>query len=121
MKNRLGVGIVVTACALFAYAGTTAANSLYFSTSEISNYLLVGMGPHNAVNGDPGVGNAAKTSNFELGAQQNPVPSPSNPTLASGNPPIPSNAQPVGVGITYDGNIAVTHTTGTFNFSNVNI
>lgn len=95
--------------------GPRPASGSPFATSETNPYLLIGMGSASQV------GNAVKVSNWEIGANSNAVPSPSNPSLAGNVPPIPANAQPVFQGIGGRGNVAVTSSTGTYDFSNTAI
>jgi len=95
-----------------------------FSTTHGEHYLVVGNGPVNDSTGqftNVGVGHAVDVSNYELGANQKPVPSPSDPTLAGNVPPLPAGIAPVGVGIFGNGNIAVTHPAGEYTLSNVNV
>ncbi len=82
-----------------------AANAL--AVPESQPYLLIG----NSIN------DAVLISNFEIGANQAPVPMPGL-TLVE---PIPLNTLPVGTGITGDGNVAVVDPSGQFNFSDLDI
>jgi hypothetical protein len=95
---------------------------------ESSPYLIVGMGPHNALNGQPGVGEAEYTNNFELGANKAPTPAYSNFLNSGGGPSllgnvldIPLSAMVVASGVDYSGNIAITNSTGTFNLQDVGL
>lgn len=101
-----------------------------FSTTESAQYLLIGVGPVNTINVGPGVGQATNTNNFELGANKAPVPSSSDflaggsgggPGLRGNVPDIPLSARPVGTGISFDGNVAVAHPAGVFNFQDVGV
>ncbi|QOJ13682.1 MAG: hypothetical protein HRU75_03075 [Planctomycetia bacterium] len=101
-----------------------------FPTLQSSPYLLIGMGPENAMGGQPGVGQAVNVNNFELGANKAPVPSTSGflnggssggPGLLGNVPNIPLNAKPVGSGICYGGNIAITSPGGVFNLQDVGV
>lgn len=121
--SLLSVWIVVA-------ASSAGATTLPFSNDEIANYLLVGMGPVNDVGMAVGVGQASNTNNFELGANKAPVPSTDDfldggssggPNLASSVPPLPSGIEPVPQGITNDGNVAITHPGGVFNFQDVGV
>lgn len=106
------------------------ATPLPFATDEISEYLLVGMGPLNDVGDAVGVGQASNTNNFELGANKAPVPSTDDfldgggsggPNLASAVPALPANIEPVPQGITGDGNVAITHAEGVFSLQDVGL
>jgi hypothetical protein len=106
------------------------ATSLTFTTDEIGAYLLVGMGPVNDVGMAVGVGQASNTNNFELGANKAPVPSTDDfldggssggPNLVSAVPALPPNIEPVPQGVTGDGNVAITHEEGVFNFQDVGV
>ena len=88
------------------------------------------MGPVNDVGMAVGVGQASNTNNFELGANKAPVPSTDNfldggssggPNLASAVPALPANIVPVPQGVTGDGNVAITHAQGVFNFQDVGV
>lgn len=120
---------------LLAPAGVHAA-TIPFSTAEIGQYLLIGMGPVNEAglpqpNGGQatiGVGPGVAAGNFELGAIKAPVPSQSGfasgssgPGIRGNAPNIPNSAKPVATGIFTDGNIAVTHQGGTFNLQNIGL
>jgi len=120
MQN-LHTGLVLLSALALASSGTEAAA---FSTTQSQQYLLIGNGPVNDSTGqftNKGVGNAVDVSNFELGANQKAVPSPSDPTLAGNVPPLPAGIAPVGVGIFGNGNLAITHPDGTFTLSNVDV
>ncbi|QDU40739.1 PEP-CTERM motif protein [Maioricimonas rarisocia] len=125
---------------LCAFGRAADADSPLFSTQESSKYLIISMGPQNNQPAPPdsnvGVGIAMDGSNNELGAMRAPVPSTSGflsdkltddpgtgwPDLIGSVPPVlPSNAQDVFQGVTYTGNIAVTHPDGAASFSNVGI
>jgi hypothetical protein len=99
------------------------ADVIPFSTTESSQYLLIGLGPVNTTGGRPGVGQAVNVNNFELGANKAPVPSTSafGPGLRGNVPNIPLNAQPVMTGIGGRGNIAITHPGGVFNLQDVGV
>lgn len=94
----------------------------------IGDYLLIGLGPVNSDDGRPGVGQAVNINNFEIGANKAPVPSQSGfasgssgPGIRGNAPNIPNNAQSVGTGITFDGNVAITHRSGVFNFQDLGV
>jgi hypothetical protein len=113
---------------LLGMAGAAGATSLPFSTDELGEYLIVGMGPVNDAGPSVGVGQASNTNNFELGANKAPVPSTSDfldsgggPTLEGAVPPLPSDIEPVFQGISGDGNVAITHEDGVFNFQDVGV
>jgi hypothetical protein len=117
-------GPILLALGLVLPGAEAGAASIPFSTVETYPYLLIGNGPVNDSTGqftNKGVGDAVDVSNYELGANSNAVPSPSNPTLAGNVPALPAGITPVGVGIFGDGNVAVTHPGGTFKLSNVNV
>lgn len=121
--------IAALVCALMLSATTTAtASPVPFSTTESSQYLLIGMGPKNNFGGQPGIGDAVDVDNFELGANKAPVPSTSDflnsgggPGLLGNVPDIPLNAMPVFSGIGGKGNIAITSPDGAFSLSNVGL
>jgi len=95
-----------------------------FSTTQSEKYLVIGNGPVNDSTGgfsNVGVGHAVDVGNYELGANQKTVPSPSDPTLAGNVPVLPAGIVPVGVGIFANGNVAVTHPAGQYTLSNVNV
>jgi PEP-CTERM motif len=118
-KRILGVAMALAGPGLVHAAG------MPFNTIELSQYLLVGMGPVNTVNMAPGVGQAVNENNYELGANKQNTPSRSGTPIGSsirGNAPnIPLNAKIVGTGIFGDGNVAVTHASGVFNLQNVGV
>ena len=129
MPRRLLLSTLPLLGALLAAAPATAI-SLPFATAELGNYLLVGMGPVNDVGMAVGVGQASNTNNFELGANKAPVPSTDDfldggssggPNLVSAVPALPANIAPVPQGITGDGNVAITHAQGVFNFQDVGV
>ena len=138
MKPSFRLGLLATL--LSPLAASAAPMQPPFPTTEISQYLVIGMGPVNdgqatiGLGTNPSVGQAQNTNNFELGANKAPVPSTSDfldsadfldsvggPGLAGNVPPLPSNAREVGTGITGDGNIAVTHVDGVFNLQDVGV
>ena len=71
---RLTPTLVALGLALLLAAAPAFATPLPFSTSELGDYLLVGMGPVNDAGPSVGVGQASNTNNFELGANKAPVP-----------------------------------------------
>jgi len=76
-----------------------------------SKYLIIGTG-------DAGVvGTSSAVSNSEIGAIQAPVPMPGLTLIE----PIPPNTLPVQMGISGDGDVAITDVNGTFDFSNLDI
>lgn len=106
--------------------GSAEYNSLH--APEASKYLLIGNGPVNDFQGQPGVGDAVNMNNFELGANKAPVPSPSGfgvdatgSSLLGNTLDIPGNAATVEVGIGGQGNIAVTNADGEFNLQDVGV
>lgn len=118
--------MIKTALSLTAFVAVLAIGGsahAFLATTEIGQYLLIGMGPENTLNGQPGVGQAVNVNNFELGALKADVPSQSffGPGLRGNVPNIPSSAQPVGTGITNDGNIAITSPGGVFNLQDVGV
>ena len=110
--------IVVVATTLPVQAG-----NLPFDTTEIDQYLLIGMT-------DSGTADAVNVSNGELGAHKAGAPfdedftDPSStfPGQLIGNvPDIPLTALPVFGGIDHSGNIAITNNSGDIALSNVGI
>lgn len=135
MSIRSGVarplGALATILAALSFSTSAAsAGEPPFLTFESANYLLVGMGPVNDFGGRPGVGQAVNVNNFELGANKAPVPSTSDflngdggggPGLLGNVPNIPLNARPVGTGIFYNGNVAITSPRGVYNLQDVGV
>ena len=128
LKPKLGhlllLGVVLVA------GGAAGATTLPFTTDELGEYLIVGMGPVNDAGPSVGVGQASNTNSFELGANKAPVPSTGDfldggssggPTLEGNVPDLPSGIEPVPQGITGDGNVAITHEDGVFNFQDVGV
>ena len=122
MRNGMSVMFV-----LLALTGLARADGVPFSTSESSQYLLIGMGPVNDYQGQPGIGQAVNVNNFELGANKAPVPSTSDfpdsgggPGLLGNVPDIPLNAMPVYSGIC-TGNVAITSPDGVYNLQDVGV
>ena len=121
---RLIVSVAVLAVSALPLPGRA------LSFVQSADYLIVGSGAENDVGMTVGVGQAANTNNFELGANKAPVPATSNflnggssggPQLAGNVPNPPSNARPVPQGVIGGGNIAVTSTGGVFNLQNVGV
>ncbi len=110
--HRLSIGIqggVLGAGLLVTLAASATALEPAIASSE---YLLIGTG-------DAGrVGTSTAVSNFELGANSMVVPMSG---LAGSVPPLPGNALSVTVGITGDGDVAITDTAGNFNYSNIDV
>jgi hypothetical protein len=125
--RRLSAAPGICAIAVFtfavAYSAAARAGGAPFSTTHSSQYLIIA---RDRINGNTDV-----TGNeFELGAHRAPVPSTSSfldggssggPTLLGTVPNIPLNAAPFVIGISGDGNIAVTDPNGFFNFQNIGI
>ena len=76
------------------------------STSSVDDYVIVGMAPGSQ-------GTTVNINNFELGQITGPLPDSA--------PLLPGNALPVLTGVTSGGNIAITDTTGTFNFQDMQV
>lgn len=122
-------GLFALVLGLFTVAAAPVnAGMIPFATSEHSQYLLIGMGPVNSSGGQPGIGQAVNMNNFELGANKAPSPAPSNflnsgggPSLRGNVPNIPLHAKPVASGVSYDGNVAITHPGGVFNLQDVGV
>jgi hypothetical protein len=100
--------------AVLLNASLASATTLDFTQS--SQFLLIGTGPSSTAI-------AAKTSNYELGANQAPVPatSPWGPSLQGNVPNLPGGIQPVPTGVQNNGEIAVTNPIGQFDFANVGL
>lgn len=114
----LGLGVLMLPfCGQKAFAA-----SLPFDTTELTEYLLVGMA-------DGGVGDAIDADNVELGSHKAPAPifssfaddSAFGPSLLGNVPDIPLMALPVFGGIDHSGEIAVTSPSGDYTFSNAGI
>jgi hypothetical protein len=125
----LAVGLAMTAL-------SSPAAAIPFVTAESSDYLIIGTGNVN-------IGHASNTNNFELGANKAPVPSTSDfltgggggggPGLAGNVPDIDNvnntveiGGNDVGIenvfqGISGDGNVAIPHMDGRFNFQDVGV
>jgi hypothetical protein len=116
MKLPLASILALSVCAL----STTLANAVELEIVESSPYLVIGMTPSSD-------GDAFHGSNDELGANTNTVPSTVDPNLdsvfgAGGSVPLPSSGyQSFITGETYDGNVAITSSTGQYNVSNDDI
>jgi len=82
------------------------------NTTNVSDYLLVGLG-RQAV-----VGTSTAVSNFELGANSSSVPMSG---LSGSVPPLPGNALPVFVGVGGNGDVAIPNGNGNFDVSNIEI
>ena len=80
--------------------------------TESAGYLLIGTGSQSVI------GTAAAVSNFELGANTSAVPMSG---LSGSVPALPGNAATVFVGVGGNGDVALTHEDGNFNFSNLEI
>ena len=91
---------------------TSPAFAVGIASDHTSDYLLVGLGNQNDI------GTAVAVSNFELGANSVSVPMSG---LAGSVPSLPGNAQTVFVGVGGNGDVAVTHSNGNFDMSNVDI
>ena len=116
--GRIKVTILRRALAPAAYALVLALGSLYpaaaqaTSTLGLEDYLLIGTGT------SVEIGTTVASSNFELGQNNEVVPMSG---LAGSVPALPANALPVVTGITNDGDVAILHEGGVFNFSNMDI
>ncbi|MBX3363279.1 MAG: PEP-CTERM sorting domain-containing protein [Phycisphaeraceae bacterium] len=131
MSNIRKSWAICASVGLAAAVGISAsANPIPFSTLEISQFLIVGMGPNNTTQGRPGVGTAFNMNNFELGANKAPTPSTSSfltggssggPGLLGNVPNIPMHALPVSSGVCGNGNVAITHVNGRYNLQDVGV
>jgi prealbumin domain-containing protein/PEP-CTERM motif-containing protein len=129
MAARTGVTARFALAVMLLCATTTVghATSVSFSTDLSGDYLLIGMGPVNDYQGQPGIGQAVNVNNYELGANKAPTPSPSSfgtntggPGLLGNVPDIPLQALPVYSGIC-NGNVAITNPRGEFDLQNVGV
>ncbi len=100
---------------LAAIVPATAGAVIPFDTTETSPYLLIGMGDKDAIDDALHV-----QSSEELGANLVPFPSQSPPDLGD-VPPLPAHAVAPGVGISNDGNIAITNPDGRFDLADIDI
>ena len=108
--GRALLGVLVT-CGLLAGSATEASA---LTLAHVVDYLLVGRGPSSK---DTGV----KVSDGRLG-ELGTVPSSSVPDVDDNPPwPLPGGAMAPVAGTTDDGNVAVTHSGGKYDFSNVDI
>jgi len=99
------IALVVLLVAPLAASATTLDSAI-----ASSKYLLIGTG-------DAGVvGTSTVVSNFEVGRNSEAVP-----MGGLSVPALPGNAATVLVGIGGDGDVAITNTDGTINFSNVDL
>lgn len=128
MHFRRAAAVLFTG--LLVLAGSASATSLPFDTTEIGEYLIVGMGPVNDSGPSVGVGQASNTNNFELGAMRAPVPATSDfldggssggPSLDGNVPSLPSDIEDIFQGVSGDGNVAITHEDGVFNYQDVGV
>ena len=115
------ITLILSLCVL--YSSYSSAANVPFSTLESSSYLIIAT---ERISGNTDV----DTSNFELGANKAPVPSTDSfldggssggPTLLGAVPDLPSGIRAVDQGIGGHGNVAVTDTSGEFNFQNVGV
>lgn len=84
-------------------------------TPTADDYLLIGRGSDS-------VGVAVKVSSSNALGRIYTVPSPTNPDVDDSPPwPLPTGATAPTTGITNDGNVAVTHNNGTYDFSGIDI
>lgn len=141
MRNRLLVILLfAVSLAVFGARPDGASAEPLFTTNESEPYLIIGLGPVNDSESPPqstvGVGNASDNSNFELGAMRAPVPATDSflypklndgstgsggPTLLGAVPPPPDNARLVEMGVSYSGNIALTHPDAILKLSNIGV
>ena len=119
-KFALNLLSAVAIAALVPHAAK--AEGFGFSTDEIGQYLLIGLGPVNDGQDEtgtnvPGIGQAVNVNNYELGANKAPTPSPfgtANGSSLLGNvPDIPEGSA------TYSGT-SVSTGTGVIGTSNLN-
>ncbi len=109
LGRRCACALITLAAVLFTPLAASA--EILHPAIESSKYLIIGTG-------DAGVvGTSSAVSNSEIGAIQAPVPMPGL-TLVE---PIPPNTLPVQMGISGDGDVAITDVNGTFDFSNLDI
>ncbi|MEM9415693.1 MAG: PEP-CTERM sorting domain-containing protein [Planctomycetota bacterium] len=109
MEKKL---IAVSCLALLALSTEAQAD---FLTPTAGDYLLIGRG-----SSSDGVAVQVGSSN-SLG-QIFTVPASSDPDVDDTPPwPLPAGATPPMMGLTNDGNVAVTHANGTYNFQDINI
>jgi hypothetical protein len=116
---KLSLKLPAIGALAFAFAGVALpqqASATVIELSETMKFLLIGTGPSSTAI-------AAATSNYELGAIQAPVPSPSSygPGLAGNVPALPAGIQAVPTGVLNNGEIAITHATGQFDLANVGL
>lgn len=101
--DRLRATVVI---GLTLAAGPAAATGLSFSTSALDDYLVVGQAPSSY-----SVGVAVSSGN-ELGAVN---------ALPGSAPAVPSPGLSPTMGISYDGNVAITSSSGWVNMQDINV
>jgi len=98
---------ILAALAVLLLPGAALALS---SPTETIEYMLIGTGDADDI------GTAVAISNSEIGANSFAAPGPG---LVGSVPPLPAGTAPVFVGISGDGDVAVTDTGGNFDYSNI--
>ena len=112
MTGAVAASMLVTTAALLMMTAQTQAA---FLTPTADDYLLIGRG-----SSSNGVAVQVGSSN-SLGRIYT-VPASSDPDVDDNPPwPLPSGATAPTTGITNDGNVAVTNTSGTYNFQDIDI
>ena len=97
---------------LAGYSLVPRASASVIETTDVSDYLLVGLGQQAVI------GTSTAVSNFELGANSSSVPMSG---LAGSVPSLPGNALPVFVGVGGNGDVAIPDGNGNFDVSNIEI
>jgi hypothetical protein len=139
-KRRFITTLQIALLAVFVALPNRAQADPIFWTKETEQFLIIGLGPVNDSTVPPqstvGIGSASLNSNFELGAMRAPVPSTDDflyaklnesspgtggPTLLGAVPNMPANARPVEQGVSYSGNIALTHPDAIIQLSNIGV
>lgn len=110
--NSLSVSILL--CVLLITCCDSASSAI-ISAPTTADYLLVGRGSSS-------VAVSVKVSSSESLGEIKTVPSGSNPDVDDNPPwPLPAGATPPTTGVTNDGNIAITHSNGNYDFADIDI
>lgn len=106
--------VVFSMLTVFFGAGQTA-EATPIDAPTTSDYLLVGRG-------SSGTAVGVKVSSSNSLGRIYTVPSPTNPDVDDNPPwPLPTGATPPVAGISNDGNIAVTHPSGNYDFADIGV
>jgi len=106
---------VASVAALTGFLNAPQASATTLTLTESSKFLLIGTGSSSTAI-------AAKTGNYELGANQTTVPASGSPGPDVNDTPLPGTGfKPVPTGVQNNGEIAVTDPAGQFDFSKLGL